>query len=296
MSSRDQIELIWPKLAPGALVCAKVAGRMLTRRFNKLDDLVSFADRMNPCDTFVHLNGTKPECVRKASVSDVVSWNNLLIDIDGTKEFLNVSTVLAELGYMGATTVVDSGRGIHMWLHLRTPDDVWNGIQHNRLELAGAKFLRYLHERDHHVDTCTSDLPRIVRLPGTFNSRSKSIARVLGTPGWGVVLGEEFYERWKPTEEELARPTIPSGTLTLRALIPAISARASEYIISGAESPGRRGAVFACAKSLFEAGVTREQVDEYIRRGNDRSTPEPLRDEEVRRAIDNAWRKHAGTN
>jgi hypothetical protein len=311
----QEINALWPSVTDGtgALVTAKVAKRMLTRRFNFPAGLSTYIDTIaDPwTDIYIHTNPTYQDVERKARASDVTTWRTVLIDIDPDENNPNampdsalavVTQQLNELGYECCYLVIDSGRGRQVWLCLGSmaPLFTTGHLARRQAEAAAANFLRQLGPVTQfgcRIDPCTSDLSRLARLPGGINSKTGGRAKLL-LVNKTRLPAMIFYEQWKVPDTAPAEPMpIPGdGNWSKRKALGYISLKAAYYIMDGWTSPGRRQAVYATAVSLAEAGVPAETAWQWVVDGNEKSKPRPLSDKDLSLAFENGWRKYAGTD
>ena len=292
-----------------ALVCAKVSGRLIARRFTTPLGLHTYICSVDGpgVDLYIHVNPTEPKCVSKARSEDVIFWSAVLIDIDpsGKKSkntngaMWEVLKTLNEWGYAGSTLITDSGRGRQMWLMLNPLISFANKSTPTRqqAEAAAAHFLRKLNDTADIekfgcvIDPCTSDLSRLARLPWTTNSKTNMRGYVIAYP-ISRVLTDDFYERWRVPDMAPAEPMVePKDGWSIKKVLAHITGKAATFLTSGWASPGRRGAIYAAAASLAEAGVPEMVAWDWVQRANKWCKPEPLGPSALQSPFDNGWKR-----
>jgi hypothetical protein len=135
------------------------------------------------------------------------------------------------------------------------------------------------------LDSSCSDLPRLVRLPGTINTKTGRLAQFLGVGEPDQRIHSELLRRFglSSPSGHIPRPTAGDWRRNYHLL----TGRAKRFLALGWEEPGRHSAAFATAASLAEIGVGEEDIERLVLRGASRSIP-PLEEYEAKRCIRNA--------
>jgi len=219
-------------------------------------------------------------------------------------------------------TIIDSGRGLQAWLRVNdrilTDDPVpepypvviegeeimtkslrfnpFKGpINRDVVRRAMSYWLKKTGDRVGEsfgckIDTSCSDLPRVMRMPGTVNIKTGRMTEILHVQekqfGWlppvliggcpdGVLVAPE------PSK-------IPEGT-NWQMVWSHLTITAQSYLKSGMEEPGRHKTVSHVAKSFKELGISREQAAKAIYRANKlRGPDQELSPKDVEHALDTA--------
>jgi hypothetical protein len=120
------------------------------------------------------------------------------------------------------------------------------------------------------IDTSVSDLPRVMRCPGTSNMKTKRKSRFIeaNTTVFGGLA--EIMCVGTP-KEVLEDPPVPEGIeagLPWQELFHHLTLTAQTYLTQGREEPGRHKVMWHTAKKLRELGVTREESRRALRWAN----------------------------
>ena len=273
-------------------------------------------------NAYIAPNPTKSTIGDRHSAGDVTHWSYFLVDIDPVEDDFNPQLAQAEvmnlmhhwLGILGTSvpTVIDSGRGIQLWyrlddLHLYekvtglpgeglTPRDGISWVcERGHARKAMGCWLRRLEESigllgGCKIDTSTSDLPRLMRLPGTVNLKTGRAASIIH-PGTGPIQG---------LAQRMVAET-PAGVFVERTYegcegrswqdaYGELTQRAQRYLSQGWTEPGRHVAMWHAAKTLSERGVSKDQAREAILYGNGLQGPdEELSGEDIESALKTAY-------
>lgn len=227
-------------------------------------------------DFWVNLNPSSHNVGKGRSV-DVTHWNHILLDIDprdaGANPALSRTTVeagLQKLGFSDCYTIIDSGRGIQIWLAL-TPLKLDDDLR-PRVEYATAQFIRSL-ECGHGcvLDTSCSDLSRVARPPGSYNTKTGRIAQLLQ-----VATRRSDPKGIMELAASFVQPVAPEPVTKISNLISVLAhltETAATFICEGYREPGRHKACYATARNLKELGVDFEQAHAWIERGASLCSP-----------------------
>ena len=163
---------------------------------------------MNGENIYITLNTFYKPCRRLENIKEL---NTLFIDLDYYKTGKTKDQVLMDLekNYFNQSIpipnyVIDSGRGMYLiWLINKVPSQalaLWKAIQeylYNQLKCFGA-------------DRQALDATRILRVPGSINSKSKTVVNILDEYKYVYDLREiqnEFLPELKPYEKKKGRPS-----------------------------------------------------------------------------------------
>jgi hypothetical protein len=171
-------------------LAAKPESGMSSRVCTSLEEAARFAQEHGGRDTYFGLNPISPAAKPprgRARDEDVASVRVLLVDLDPKDASPEARQAARELAcdvraeFLAATgtwpVVVDSGRGVQ--LHVRHDplalEDERLVLRPRLLDALAARFDRPLA----HVDTACANPSRLARLPGTTNTRTGEVARLL---------------------------------------------------------------------------------------------------------------------
>jgi hypothetical protein len=223
----------------------------------------------------------------RCSTRDITHWCFLPLDIDPVSDPAipifafwafedRLSTVLPELD-VSARTIIDSGRGIQglyaVRAHALSPSERvsiprWMSRLFNNF--VGATRNGCV------LDTSCSDLPRVMRLPYTINTKSGFVAKSLG------------YALEAPPDVALIQTKtpdpIPLGLAHWVEYLSEITVTARRFIEQGTGRGGRHKAATAAMLSLEEHGASYETIASALRRGAAMSEP-PLPISEVENMV-----------
>jgi hypothetical protein len=137
------------------------------------------------------------------------------------------------------------------------------------------------------IDTSVSDLPRVMRCPGTYNVKTGKMARVLEAPSH--VFRDLPSALLKPIPHSaLIDPVRKSGApgQTWQKVFHRLTLMAQQYLLEGREEPGRHKVMWHTAKKLAEVGCTVEEARKALTRANSlRGDDQQLSTEEVEHAL-----------
>jgi hypothetical protein len=264
------------------------------------------------------------------TAADVTHWSYFLIDVDPVHEkcsspdkamdkTLMWLTHWTGQSFSGVNTpiIIDSGRGMQAWIrlddivladhdgvikleHLSALQAKWSGksvFSRSTVRRTMGHWLKKLNEYlalDHgcKVDTSVSDLPRVMRLPGSVNLKTGRTAKLINaTEIVYTGLAETLISLTPP--EVFIDPVVPSGLVKgqrWQKVFPHLTRTAQDYLTKGQEEPGRHKVMWHSAKKLEELGVTREEARRALRRANKlRGEDERLPDDQVEHALDTAY-------
>lgn len=134
------------------------------------------------------------------------------------------------------------------------------------------------------VDPSVSDLPRLMRCPGTFNRKTGAMAEILMLDGGldGEVVQRDLgYKllRYTPSDRMYSTLTdvsaLPAGA-PWQAALARINQTAAATITYGATEPGRHRAFSGAARALAEVGLSKGEILKALTVAGMRSRPELL--------------------
>jgi len=171
--------------------------------------------------------------------------------------------------------IIDSGRGMQAWIRLGDIDlDQMPGGR-SVARRANGYWLKTLDERlgvchGCRIDTSVSDLPRVMRCPGTINVKTGRATRFV-VPSAEVFDGLASKLVIGTPKKALEDPPAPEGIepgQPWQSVFPHLTLMAQNYLRVGQEEPGRHKVMWHTAKKFFELGVTRKEAKKAIRWAN----------------------------
>lgn len=278
-------------------------------------EIRTFARNYRTRNIYVAPNPTCSTVGSRHSASDVTHWSYFLIDMDPVEEEYNAMGALNEallwLGeWMGIDfsrrqpIIIDSGRGMQAWIRLADTllDDQEGDFESRRVDRMTARrvngyWLKRLDERlgliyGCRIDTSVSDLPRVMRCPGTFNVKTGRMASfIVHTDRVFTGLANRLITGTPRTAIENPEPTegIAPGQAWQDVFVH-LTRMAQVYLTQGQAEPGRHKVMWHTAKKLKEVGVTRKEALKALRWANAlRGEDEELPLDQVKHALDTAY-------
>lgn len=249
-------------------------------------------------DCFCNINPTQA-VAKKAKRSEVLSFSRILLDFDpvATGDGIDWERLRRDIDLveMECTSVIHTGRGIHLYLHL-TPIVLTNDEHRLNVERATAWFLRGIaaalpDNTGARLDVTTSDLARVARCPGTINSKCGRRAQLLQVAKHRMPLSfTEDLLRNAP-RQRLPEPKVGAScdSSNLFQLLPHLTELAQRYLCEGAPEGRRHHDAFATARSLREHGVPQDRALTWVQLGGSRCSPD-LKPEECIGPVQSAYR------
>lgn len=203
--------------------------------------------------------------------------------------------------------IIDSGRGCQAWVRLDDIplcDDDHCGHNHRNIRCIPRSVARrvngyWLKRLDEQlgvflgcrVDTSVSDLPRVMRCPGTVNAKTGRPTKFIHATDRPVV-GLSSIMSCIP-KQYLTDPVAPEGVVAgqpWQMVFSHLTRTAQEYLLQGKEEPGRHQVMWHTAKKFWELGVTREEARRALRRANTLKGPDHALDlDQVEHALSTAY-------
>jgi hypothetical protein len=276
---------------------------------------------------FVQMNPTEERALPRPTAKHISHWSWFLLDADPVAELFNPMAAIDEYlnrirlmtGVTLKPTIIHSGRGAQAWIRLNDiPLDQDVDLieefdargqpipeSERRVETMPARkmarrvmgwWLNTLVNEIGEVhgcllDTSVSDLPRVMRCPGTVNQKTGRRALVAD---WGGHVHTDLHVkliRQVPfaTYAEAEPGVLPEGT-PWQMVKAALTRTASRFIDRGQAEPGRHKAAVACAFSCKEQGLPPSETLKAMRYGNRKCQPKPLEEEDLKRIVGNVYK------
>lgn len=276
-------------------------------------------------NTYASPNPTKCKVGTRHSASDVTHWSFILLDIDPMPnrtyegeadpnydpDPMNaLGTALALLGAWWGydfteegehrPIIIDSGRGSQAWIRLDdivlTDEPSEGGITRKQARKAMGYWLKRVADSMGvisycAVDTSTSDLPRLMRCPGTSNKKTGRVARIVH-PGYGPLKGLAERIVAMTPEGVFMEPDVSDVKpgRKWQFVMAELTRMAQDYLLNGQAEPGRHKVVWHTAKKLAEVGVYREEARKALLRANKlQGKEEEMDPQEIEHALGTAY-------
>lgn len=240
---------------------------------------------------YVHLNRVSADFRGiKAATRDIVQWRYIVIDLDPVGPLARPLDCALALAEDFNATVVDTGRGAQVLVHL-APTDL-DPTNRPLIERGIGRWLRLLKpSEDVVVDTTCSDLARVVRLPGSINQKTGRPAFIVRE---GALAPQPHYltSHVMSLGERLPAETVSSlrACVHLARAIPHLNSTAARFVTEGWLTPGRHTAAYATAAALRDAAVPVDRAEAWVVRAGSLCVP-PLSSTEALRCVHSAYRK-----
>lgn len=212
-------------------------------------------------------------------------------------------------GKSGLPLIIDSGRGVQAWIRLadivlddRCPQGkLWHSdddvIHRKTARRVNGYWLKKLDERlgvchGCRIDTSVSDLPRVMRCPGTRNVKTGRKARFLHLTDHRFYGLAELLVTGTP-DKAMEDPEPPAEITPGRPwqeVFSHLTLTAQTYLLRGQAEPGRHKVMWHTAKKLRELGVTREEARRALKYANRLAgKDERLPPDQIKHALDTAY-------
>lgn len=265
-------------------------------------------------NVYIQMNPTRKSGGSRASSKDITHWSWVLLDIDPLDEDSNASYALdvylgkleEQLGHVLFPHVIHSGRGMQAWLRIedvelsdaeevpakgillhenKTPQLV----RRNVARLTHGFWLKRLQQEvgvvgGCSIDTSVSDLPRVMRMPGTVNQKTGKVAFISRIGELNVGLARQMVEETPEKALHVREISPVEGGRKWEHVMGSVTLTAHDFIHYGVAEPGRHKAVWATLVSLKENGVLQDEARRAVDWGNKVTRP-PLSDAEVDRMV-----------
>jgi hypothetical protein len=307
ISTQEQVKLLWsilPHPTPESVVrlFAKGGGKKFGDFARNPADIIRFIEGSPSMDIYIAPNPTLCTTGIRHTAADVTHWSYLLLDVDPIMEesqpLVVLEKVLRQLedwtGQDLRPIILDSGRGAQAWIRLEdlllsdvetSLDALWGPDSREPILRKTARkvmghWLKRLAEKlgtfeGCRLDSCTSDLPRVMRCPGTINVKTGRVASlvvvteeahhglahllVIGTP-------ERVFD--EPEPGELA-PGTPWQLVFTK-----LTLKAQRYLTEGKEDPGRHETMWHVCKKLQEVGIDKNEARRALQYANNLLGPD----------------------
>jgi hypothetical protein len=254
-------------------------------------------------NVYVHLNPAVGFRGMRPSVPDITHFRGVLLDIDpnpGVGPYVTAAMrhaliqLGAALGVSLAPILVDSGRGEQAWL-VDNPFVPEEPEWRQRVRRSWSYLLDQLDlPEGAHADPSTCDVARVVRLPGTHNSKTGRTAAFIheyepmAVPGlYDRLVAFDPGEGASPDEALVAAPGSVDSYVDVWTRL---TGEAQGFITKGRRYPGRHTALWHTADLLHREGLSREALHRALLLGAEACRPK-LNNEDVLYAIRRAHEK-----
>lgn len=248
-------------------------------------ELVRFVESLDgKYNIYVGLNPTTSTVGTRHSASDVTHWSFFPVDVDPTEPNPDPAGAAEEakklmreyFGISHEPIVIDSGRGRQLWYRLSDYIlDENSTFKRGVCRRAMQHWLRRLSENVAYgdsgcrIDTSVSDLPRVMRCPGTVNLKTgKRGSIVTDYTEAFCALGEDMIRLAPKNTFDTSRVVVVDSSSPWQVAFPHLTRRAQDYLTSGKEEPGRHATMWHTVKKLYEVGVSEDAARAAIEHAN----------------------------
>lgn len=281
------------------------------------DEIERFIGGSQGMNIYLAPNPTKQTLGTRHSAEHVTHWSYMFLDVDPVEENSRALVALEEallwLGeWMGRDfgpkgqrpIIIDSGRGAQAWIRL---EDIvmmdqkmidWHPeLQERKIARKTMGYwLKKLADKlgtyeGCRLDSCTSDLPRVMRCPGTVNIKTGRMAELLEPSpvihGGLAHLMVTTTPKAVFTEPEPGQ--YPPGT-PWQMVFTELTRKAQNYLLNGREEPGRHEIMWHAARCLAEKGIERAQTEAALQHANlAMGEDNALPDKDIQHALNTAY-------
>jgi hypothetical protein len=267
-------------------------------------------------NVYVAPNPTTSTVGARHAAADVTHWSYVLLDMDPIEEDCQPLKALEEaLLWLGEWNgrdfskrrplIIHSGRGAQAWIRLEDlpMSDVGlikdvPGMDRKTARKAMGYWLKRVADKIGTVhgcrlDSCTSDLPRVMRMPGTRNMKTGIEARIL-EPSQEMFSGLASVMVTGTPDSVYAEPEpgeMPPGT-PWQKVFSKLTRKAQEYLTQGREAPGRHETAWHTATKLKECGIERAQARAAVAYANTICGPDQaMTEKEIDGVMDSSYGK-----
>ena len=242
-------------------------------------ELERFVKEHDGHDVYVAPNPTMHCAGTRHTAADVTHWSFLFLDVDPVEEenyphlFLSRTLNLLEdkvCKNLKQCITLDSGRGVQAWIRLEdwpiTDNTAMIGISRKNARKVMGWWLNALAatmgtQCGCRLDTTVSDLPRVMRMPGTINTKTGRIASFIRTTQYQHEGLAQLLVVGTPdsvfNEPEIG--PLPPGT-PWQMVFTKLTLQAQNYLTKGKEDPGRHTTCWHTARKLQELGIDISQA------------------------------------
>lgn len=263
------------------------------------DMLVSLMHRYEGKDCYILLNPAVGFYGTKAAAKDITHLSWILVDIDpklddatpGEACFVARNAIERVVGTSPACLPVYSGRGWQLWVPLAEPlpmrpeyDSMVKGFVKHIADQIDSRYGCV-------VDTSCAEVSRVARMPGTRNTKTGRLAKMLPPEDTieGLTLNMLRQFSMPETAPTLRLPEQPN----LSQIITRLNNTATEFLLLGTthtSSVSRHNAMYATARQLHEMGLGVDTARGMLLVGASICRP-PLAPEEAERVIRQVYQK-----
>ena len=261
-------------------------------------------------DLYFSINPSSRRSGVRIAASDVTHWRTVLLDVDPMSSDARPQEAALEyltraaqaLGSDVPHTMIDSGRGVQVHLHL-TPFALTGDEVRARVRAAVGAFLRNLAGPSAaplfgcRLDLSCSDLARVARMPNTVNHKTGRWTTVLFDSSTKLsslqnssssTVGERILALAGPTSHRVDIRPITDG-LKYQNVWSRLTATAQRFIDKGSLEGSRHKDCVAAVKSLWENGVPVGETERVVMVASGACQP-PLDPSEALRIVRAAYR------
>jgi hypothetical protein len=225
-------------------------------------------------DVYIAPNPTLRCSGTRHSAADVSHWSFFFLDVDPVEERNDPHLFLAQAldlledkvcKRLDQCITLDSGRGTQAWIRLEdwpiTNNTAEIGISGKNARKVMGWWLTHLASilgtmYGCRLDTTVSDLPRVMRMPGTVNTKTGKMATFIRTSQWQHEGLAQLLAVGTPdsvfNEPEIS--VLPVGT-PWQMVFTKLTLQAQNYLTKGKEDPGRHTTCWHTARKLQELGI-----------------------------------------
>lgn len=322
----SQLTQLWPLLPHVQGIGSESVVRWMAKKganvvgdcAGSLRELTNAAKTFAEWNFYIAPNPTFKKVGTRHTASDVSHWSWLLLDVDPQEPQYDAKAALddvlwaldTETEYVTQPLVIDSGRGLQAWIRL---DDMslnhWCGTCHDsdpqqirrEVQIAMRYWLKKISDKvgmTHgcKLDTTTSDLPRIMRCPGTLNLKTGKRASLILTGEPNPAFALRLIELVPKEEYKLAVGSLALGGRRWQDAFPHLTESAKLFILEGTQEPGRHTSMWHTAMKLTELELEEPEITKALQYGNyscrnGLGEKAPLSDKDLKHAIDTARRR-----
>src|SRR5258705_779582 len=257
-------------------------------------------------NTYVAPNPTLSTIGLRHNSNDVTHWSFVFSDVHWVEAIADPRAALYEIlmmfgGWAGRNleknypTVIDSGRGVQAWLRTEDLEFTDSSISRRDVRRIMSYWLRRLADRiglihGCKLDTSVSDLPRVMRVPGTKNIKTGASASVITTQREPYPWLIPFLIKGCPDSVLIDPEIIVCPGVQWQLVFTKLTPTAQDYIHKGQEEPGRHKTLWHTAKCFAELGVERHEARKALLVGNGRrGKAEEVEMKDIEHILDTAY-------